>query len=229
LAPSFINRIAIARPIPEVAPVTIATLLASLPDIIEKASLNVDLEKLKLQDLQLELDKSRLISPVSGEIVFIDKLNVGDYVNARKTVITVEDPSKLSLQYTGDNASEFQLGMKVDVKYMDNTYPGEVVMTPSTAPVDIAESLKKTVRIKVDGLPPDAKIGGSASLSLILQRNENTIALPKSVVSRSFGRATVQVLDKGIKYERDVEIGIETPTEVEILKGINEGDKVIVH
>lgn len=198
------------------------------PVAIEKARLNVELEKLKLEDLQLELDKSRIVSPIAGEIVYIDKLNVGDYVNARKTVITVADPSKLVLEYTGDNASEFQLGMNVDVKYKDKTYQGEVIMTPATAPLDIAESLKKTVRIRVDGLPSDVEIGASANLSLILQRRESTIVLPKNVISRSFGRITVQVLDNGIKYERDIEIGIETPTEVEVLKGIEEGEKVII-
>ncbi len=41
--------------------------------------------------------------------------------------------------------------------------------------------------------------------------------------SRNF----VQVLENGIRKECDVELGIKTDTEVEIVKGLNVGDKII--
>ena len=37
-----------------------------------------------------------------------------------------------------------------------------------------------------------------------------------------------KTLEDGLKEERDVQVGIETPTEVEIVKGLEEGDRVIV-
>ena len=43
------------------------------------------------------------------------------------------------------------------------------------------------------------------------------------------GRRYVNVLEDGVRVEKDVEIGLMTDTEAEIIKGIDEGDLVIVN
>ena len=42
------------------------------------------------------------------------------------------------------------------------------------------------------------------------------------------GRKYVNVLENGLNNERDVRIGVETATEVEILEGIEEGEEIIL-
>lgn len=194
----------------------------------DKMKLDVDLAKLRVQDLQLELNKAKLTSPISGQVVYIDEVSPGDNVSAFRTIVTVADPTKLQLVYKSENTSDFNVGMTVDVKFDDKDYKGKIVMTPGTAPLDINPDLKKAVFIKVDKLPSGVEIGETANITFTLEKKEDVIVLPRNVVKNFMGRFYVQVLDNDIKYERDVQIGIQTPTEVEIVKGLTEGEKVIV-
>jgi hypothetical protein len=43
------------------------------------------------------------------------------------------------------------------------------------------------------------------------------------------GRSYVQIADGERKKEVDVEVGLTTPTEVEIVKGLEEGQQVILN
>lgn len=194
---------------------------------LEKKDIKVQKAKINLDDLKQEYNKSKLVAPISGQVVFIDKISTGDYINAFKPILKIADPGKLQLQYQTDNTSDFQLGMAVDIKFKDKMYKGKVVMTPANMPYGADESLKKTIIISLNSVPSGTEIGDSADINVTLQKKENVIVLPRNVINTFASRNYVQILDKNIPVERDVELGMQTPTEVEIVKGLNEGEKVI--
>lgn len=195
--------------------------------VLEKESLVLQSVKLKLTDLRNEYNKSRLLSTITGDVVYIDKVNSGDYVSANRTLITIADPTKLQLIYKGDDSTNFPQGVFVDVKYKGKDYKGQVVASPYNLPTDANKDLKSSVFIKVEGIPEDVNIGETADISLSLDKRENVIVIPRNMVSNYSGRSYVQVLENGLKYERDVELGLQTATDVEIVKGVKEGDKLI--
>ena len=126
------------------------------------------------------------------------------------------------------NVDEFELGRLVEVRIDDEACQGRVVMTPGSLPYDADESLRDKIRIEVDDLPPGVDIGTTARISYVVDRKENVLVLPRRLVMRYGTRRYVRVLADGLKQERDVQIGLETPTEVEIVKGLEEGDLAIV-
>lgn len=193
------------------------------------ASLDVKLEQIKLNDLQNEFDKAKLISPISGHVDYLDsKVNVGDEVAAYQVIMRIADPSKLQLMYNGTDISKLQLGMKIDVTVNSKQLKGTVVMTPANIPSNADDSLKNSVQIKVDDIPSGTSIGDQAEIKAVLQKKDNVIVLPKSLVQNYDGRHFVQVLKNGLKSERDVETGMETGADIEITKGLEVGEKVIV-
>ena len=54
------------------------------------------------------------------------------------------------------------------------------------------------------------------------------LILPKRAVQRFPNRTYVNVLASGVPNERDVEVGLETATEVEIVSGLEEAEEVIL-
>lgn len=193
------------------------------------AQYDVELAKLGLENLRRQLDECKLTSDMAGNVVYIDyNVDVGDNISAYQPLLRIADPTKLQLQISGSNISDFKLGMDADVTINKKTYSGKVVMTPADMPLDTPENLRNIVRLDVEDLPEDVKLGDNAQVSLILDRREDVIVVPRNLVRNYMGRKYVLVYEDGLKKERDVEIGLETPTETEIMKGLEEGELIIV-
>jgi macrolide-specific efflux system membrane fusion protein len=83
------------------------------------------------------------------------------------------------------------------------------------------------VLISVDHIPAEVKRGTVASASVILQKKENVVKIPLSFLHTYGDRNYVVVTDEQGKREVDVELGLRTPTEVEIVSGISAGITII--
>ena len=78
-------------------------------------------------------------------------------------------------------------------------------------------------------LPQDAEIGSSVNVEIVTQQKDDTLIIPRSGLRSYLGRTFVRVLEEEKRIrEIDVEQGLVTPTTVEILKGLEEGQEVIL-
>lgn len=195
---------------------------------MELAQLDVEANQIRLDSLKKEYERTKLTATIDGEVVYITDVKLGEYVNAYQTIVRVADPSQLQLRYSADKVSSFKLGMKATVELDDRQYPAEVVMTPSEVPGDASEEAKKSVQLKVENLPEDVTIGQSATIRLTLEKRCDVIVVPKQVVNNFGSRRFVNVLKDGIREERDIETGVESSTQVEVIDGLKEGELVIV-
>ena len=194
---------------------------------VEIARLDLKLEQLRLQSLEDEHRKAQLVTTMDGVVVYIGKYFPGDFVNAYTTLVQIADPSEMMVVYKGFESSEFPFGTRVDVKIRTKTYGGEVVLTPLNMPADAPEALRDSVLIRLDTMPEDVSSGESATIFRILEKREDAIVIPRNLVRRYMDSTFVYILEDGIKKERNVEIGLETPTQVEIVKGIDAGEAII--
>ncbi|HHV97669.1 MAG TPA: biotin/lipoyl-binding protein [Clostridiaceae bacterium] len=194
-----------------------------------KASAELDIKTIELQieNLKNELAKTKLVSPVSGKIVWLTSAKPGDVVYTYSNLVRIADVNRLKLKYSGDNLSDFKIGATVEVKIDDKDYVGRVVMIPSTAPFDADDSLRRSVLIEVENLPSSVKLGDPARISFLIDRKENVIVIPRNMLHGIMGQKTVYVLEDGLKKDRTVETGLENATEVEIVKGLEEGEEII--
>ncbi|MNI55640.1 Multidrug resistance protein MdtA [compost metagenome] len=81
----------------------------------------------------------------------------------------------------------------------------------------------------MDELPPDADIGTLIDVRIITEQRDDVIKIPKGGLRSFGGRNFVRVLEEDSKIrEIDVEPGIKSSTEVEIVKGLEEGQVVIL-
>ncbi|WP_052339817.1 efflux RND transporter periplasmic adaptor subunit [Gorillibacterium massiliense] len=201
------------------------------------AKLQVEVEQIKYDRMQ-ELYKSKqLVADIDGQVVFVEDLQPGDMVDAYQTLVTVADPTKLHLAMRVDNSSEIstaEVGMAANVELKEGTkLVGKVVQTPSSSPQtmnkDLAEKYAKTLFIDLDKIPGSVEIGGSANVEIVTQQKENVVKIPKGGLRNNFGRYFVRILEDGTKLrEVDVETGLTASTEVEITKGLEAGQTVVL-
>lgn len=198
--------------------------------------IDVERERISLQAMESRLHKSRLLSPIAGTVIYVDAIKTGDRVNAYQTIVTVADPSSMQLTYVASDAKDVlgvEAGMPVSLKYKGKDYTGKVLQSPSNTPVSTdqakANSNAVTIVMGIDHPPEGIQIGHSADMTIELQKRENAIVLPRKAIRSYMGRSYVQVADGERKKEVDIEVGLTTPTEVEIVKGLEEGQKVILN
>lgn len=197
---------------------------------VDILAVDIQIHSIYLDNLTNELESVTLRSPINGKVTYLDsRLFPGDYVAPYVTIMRIANDKSIQLQYSGTSLSEFKPGMEVDVNISGISYTGVVVMTPSEVPPDGDPALRNSVRISVQGLSEDVSMGDTALISMLIEKSEDTIVIPRQLLRTYMTRKYVMLLDEdGSRVERDVKTGIETQTQVEILEGLDEGELIII-
>jgi RND family efflux transporter, MFP subunit len=203
-------------------------------DLIKSRKLDLKAVQLQLDNLQQQWDSLRLVAPIDGVVTYLADVSPGQIMNAYETVLTIADPSRIQLVYTSDDPAELgalQPNMPVEIKIDGEELTGKVVQTPSSSPISSNQQVneKNGRRLIVDAEGLKGDIGGMAEIKIFKQRQENVLIIPKSGLRTYLDRKYVQVLDGARRKEVDVEVGMSTPTEVEIRRGLSEGDQIVLN
>ena len=92
------------------------------------------------------------------------------------------------------------------------------------------ETATRTMEVEADVANPDLKLvpGMYATVNVTTERHSHVLTLPVEAVSRQQTATVFLVNGKGEIEERTVTTGMETPAEIEIVEGLNEGDTVMI-
>ncbi len=193
-------------------------------------------ESAALSALEERLRNSSINAPFEGIVTFAEKLEAGTPVQPFQAVAAVADPASLQLAFSVKQPAELLgivTGMPVEVTYKGTLYEGSVVQAPSALPLraDPLKKLQHATRliIALDKRPPDAAIGHSAEIAITLQQRENAIIVPRTAVFSLSGSHYVQILEGSKRLVREVETGLVSGTDMEIVKGVEEGQQMVLN
>ncbi|MGI6704768.1 MAG: biotin/lipoyl-binding protein [Clostridia bacterium] len=199
---------------------------------VERAELSVEAAKINLDKLQKQAENADLKSPIDGKVVFVDlKVRKGDVVQPYQTLVQVADPNDLEIVLDAKRLSDphiVKTGMKAELVINQQELEGEVVSSPSSVPDEVDEENKDVIIFRVDKLPEDAEMGDTVSISITLEKKENVLIMPLQALRSYMGRNYVYILEDGSKREVNVEVGIKSATEIEVVSGLEEGQQVIL-
>lgn len=194
---------------------------------LQESELDLKAAQVHYDYLKRELSDVQVLSPISGIITYVTNAAIGDSVQAYQPILQVADPSRVGLVYDGPRYQDFNLGDDVQVTYKKQEYDAKVSRGPADVPYDAPDSERQRVLIDFTGKAPSAPVGDIADINMVVKKKDNVIVIPRNLVQTFLGSRIVYVLKNGLKEERLVEVGIETATEAEIVKGLEAGDKVI--
>jgi len=92
------------------------------------------------------------------------------------------------------------------------------------------DTATRTMEVEADVPNPDLRLvpGMYAAVGLTTEEHSHVLALPIEAISRQKTSTVFLVNKNGEIEERTVTTGMETPTEVEIVSGLNEGETVMI-
>ncbi|QYR20054.1 efflux RND transporter periplasmic adaptor subunit [Paenibacillus sp. sptzw28] len=217
------------------------------PVDFELAMVDFEAKRQKLVDSQAEIDKATIKAPFTGTIVSLNVMK-GDLIKAYDPICIVADTSRLTAgaKMTQDELQGISVGMPVVV---DINNAGQIKGKVKQLPVIDADDqnggnggnpggnpgggVEKPERpedfliVELEKIPAGSTRGTPLSINIITQRKENAIVIPPSALRTIGSRTYVQVVDKDGKREVDVEVGQQTATQIEIVKGLTPGQKVV--
>ena len=196
------------------------------------AKLDYDYQAGLLEDLYAQKTQSALYAEFDGIVTYCSGKSQGDPVTADYVLVSVADQTAMEIQYEPKNMMDMYIGLEVTVKLRnsDVSFTGVVSQTPSDIPDDAEEKDKKNIYISFDGaaLKEIPAIGSSAYVEVLLERKEGVIVIPAKNLYLTNNRTYVRVLENDIPEERDVTVGVNNGTEVEITGGLEVGEKIVV-
>ena len=174
-----------------------------------------------------QLDDARLVAPFDGVIQFI-KGKAGESVSAYGPIIGLADPTHLIItaDISEDDVPKLALEQVADLTldaFSSEELTGIITKLPTSLVTTQGVIQDRSIRLEVVWPKEGAEIGMLARVTITVQHKENVLKVPIESVKRSGRRTFVEFMDGDIKRAKNVEIGIQTETEVEILSGLEEG------
>ena len=205
---------------------------------LQKASASV-------AQLQAQLAKKRILAPFAGTIG-IRQVDVGDYLAPGTTIATLQDLSRLYVDFFLPEQAVPQLAIGERVRFSVAAYPGEVFEGEIAALNPKVEDTTRNVQVRAMLDNPDDKLlpGMFANLEVLLPGETSQVVIPETAVTYTLYGNSVYVVverkgedgqpledDKGqvqLRVERRfVETGERRDGQVVIHKGLAAGEQVV--
>ena len=172
------------------------------------------------------IEKTIVKAPFTGQIG-LRQVSVGAYINTTTTIATIQKLDQLKLDFTIPEvyATYVSVGKKVNIETASSNGTNLTGIITAIEPQIIAASRNLKVRTSFKGkvLP-----GAYAKVYLAESNAKPSIMVPSNVIIPDSKSKQVVVVKNGQAKFVNVETGYRTQTAVEITKGLEVGDSVIV-
>jgi HlyD family secretion protein len=151
-------------------------------------------------------------------------------------VMTLGDIDRVFVRGKVDEADigRVKLGQAANIRvetFKDKIFKGRVTqMSPMGVEKDNVTTFE--VRVSIDNSANELKANMTANAEIVLEEHEHALIVPEAAISYDAQkRAFVDVLAPGEKKGRrrtPVDVGVGNGTRIQILKGLKEGDKIVI-
>ncbi|TIH09718.1 efflux RND transporter periplasmic adaptor subunit [Pseudomonas leptonychotis] len=211
----------------------------------DRLAANLQKANASVAQLQAQLAKKRIVAPFAGTIG-IRQVDVGDYLASGTTIATLQDLSKLFVDFFLPEQAVPKLAIDERVRFSVAAYPNEVFEGQIVAINPKVEDTTRNVQVRAMLVNPEHKLlpGMFANLEVLLPGEQQVIVLPEAAITYTLYGNSVYVIsekknedgqvikdDKGqaelMVKRRFVETGERRAGQVVISKGLQAGEQVV--
>jgi cobalt-zinc-cadmium efflux system membrane fusion protein len=170
-----------------------------------------------------------LTSPITG-IVVERNATIGATVGSDANVFKIIDLSRVWIDANvfEKDLERVRRGQEVKVlvtAFPESSFSGRVILINS-----VVDPETRSVKVRTEVPNPDGRLKPDmfANVSIITDLHRTAISIPQSAVLNDSGKTVVFVAEGSGYKKRQVTAGIQSNDRVEIIDGLNAGDKVVV-
>jgi membrane fusion protein (multidrug efflux system) len=195
----------------------------------DKITMDDRIAQQELAEARWQLDKTEIRAPFDGRLT-LRSVTLGQHVRPGDElfVVTDFDPliARIYLPEKDVLALEEGRQVKITLKANDSVrFSGRI---RQISPV--VDTATGTVKITVAAIdpPPAVRPGGFVTIDITRETRESALLVPRKAVIRELNQAHVFVTQNDVAVRRDVSLGLEEGDLLEILAGVESGERVIV-
>jgi multidrug efflux pump subunit AcrA (membrane-fusion protein) len=204
------------------------------PKEIEVARAKVVSAQSILETAQAALEAATMTAPFNGTVISVGA-EAGDLVSSNTVVVALSDLSALRVRAIVDETDISQVDVGQEVEITFDAFPGrrfrgQVLEVPYQGTLS-QNIVTYEVPISLEGAEGvSLEPGMTANLSIVVARRENVLLIPAMAVQQGEEGNVVMVQDSPQMpmTATPVEVGFSDGVEVEVVRGLNEGDRVVI-
>jgi RND family efflux transporter MFP subunit len=196
---------------------------------LKTASINFANAKTTVENSNLQLEKTRIVSPISGVIVDLPYYTKGTQIETGSTIAKVMDYQVMYMDVALPEKyiSMIKPGQQVfltNYTIPDDTITGKITQLSPAINADTRTFKGNITIINSDYL---LRPGMFVKADIVTDRKDSVIVIPKNIIlSRQRGK-TVFIIERGQAVERVIETGLENLTDVEVTRGLAKNERVV--
>ncbi|MGE5838216.1 MAG: efflux RND transporter periplasmic adaptor subunit [Acidobacteriota bacterium] len=181
-----------------------------------------------VDELKITLANTTVTSPVDG---FVSKrvLDQGAFAGANTVILSVVDIGvvRMVANLVEKDVKRVQPGVSALVEV--DAFPGEQFTGQVSRVAPVFDPATRTAPMEIEVPNPGFRLkpGMYARVRLTVDRRPNALTVPRGAVADLEGKRGVFMLDNGVARFHEVKTGLQDNERVEILEGLNEGQRVV--
>jgi HlyD family secretion protein len=185
-------------------------------------------DRSQVEVLERQLAQTKLRAPFAGTISSV-KLRTGDQFESERAVITMAKPGDpvLRADVTERDASRLANGQRAVVR-LDNGDGGEFDASVDQI-LEGETGVGRTIQLSAIWPEPSPTIGTPVQVVVTLREKDNVLLIPQKAIRSAGARRFVEVIDGQNRTMTDVEIGIVSNGQAEVINGLRQDQMVLVN
>ncbi|MDF1623404.1 MAG: efflux RND transporter periplasmic adaptor subunit [Pseudohongiella nitratireducens] len=192
---------------------------------VQTRELSVEQQSLIVEDLKRQVANLTLLSPASG-IVGNLLVEQKSSVSRNQPVMSVVDLSafEVEVQIPESYVADLAIGMEAEIQLpQENLTATLVAISPEIVNNQV------TGRLRFPESSPDTlRQNQRLTTRILLEQRENVLTLPRGQFIESGSGRFVYIIENGLAHRRPITMGATSLSHVEIIDGVQEGERVIV-
>lgn len=214
---------------------TIADARENLAEATGTSILRAQLAKAQaqVQSILADIADRMLRAPFAGLITKVD-VSVGEIAAANQAVVEMISEGAFQIESYVPEIYIALVAVGDEAEVTLDSYGSEKVFTASVISIDPSQTVKDGVstyriRLELDGNDLPVREGMTANVVITTDKKSDVITIPQGVIMTRSGKKFVTVRQGEKVVDREVVVGsISSNGQAEIIKGLSEGDVVVV-
>lgn len=203
---------------------------------VKQVDNSVELAKASLENIKSKYNsvKDGVVADFDGAVTSLNAVE-GAIGNPAQPLITIQDTNNLKavIALGKYDAEKVKIGQDVVVKSSGKEYKGKVAfINPAATKTQSISGNDTSLSAEIDILDSveNLKIDFDIDVDILLGNVDNALRIPiESVKNDKSGKNLVYTNENGVAKEKEVKLGLKSDTQVQIVEGLTEGDKVVLN